>query len=188
MSDGPPSLPPETTDEVLFAAYAAGSEQAFRALFDRYGPILRRLVGRDVRRQQEAEEIVQDTFLHLHRSAADFRQGARLRPWLMTIALNLKREHFRRKSRRPEAPLDLDGRRDPSVDPEPVLERRDARNLVDYALDRLPENQREVIVLHWFGGLPFAEVAEAVGASTAAVKVRAHRGYTRMRELLEGRR
>ena len=52
------------------------------------------------------------------------------------------------------------------------------------ALAKLPENQAEVIVLHWFGGLSFPEVAEAVGASLSAVKVRAHRGYERLRGLL----
>lgn len=174
----------EPTDEALFDAYRAGDERAFQQLFDRYAPLLLRLVGRDVRRSAEAEEIVQDAFLHLHRSAADFRQGARLRPWLMTIALNLKREHFRRRSRRPEAPLELDGRQDPVAASPRILERRHARTQIDRALSSLPENQREVIVLHWFGGLSFREVAGAVGASVSAVKVRAHRGYTAMRESL----
>ena len=165
----------------------AGDPEAFRLLFARYAPILTRLMVRDVRRRQEADELVQDTFLHLHRSARDFRQGSRLRPWLMTIALNLKREHFRRKARRPEAPLELDGRRDPVADPPRVAERHDARRHVELALSQLSEGQREVIVLHWFGGLSFPEVAEVVGASTTAVKVRAHRGYERMRALLKER-
>lgn len=174
----------EPTDEVLFDAYLAGDESAFQQLFDRYAPLLLRLVGRDVRKASEAEEIVQDAFLHLHRSAKDFRKGARLRPWLMTIALNLKREHFRRRARRPEATLELDGRNDPVAASPRILERRHARTQVDRALGTLPENQREVIVLHWFGGLSFKEVAEAVGASVSAVKVRAHRGYAAMRETL----
>lgn len=174
----------EPTDEALFDAYLSGDDGAFQALFDRYAPLLLRLVGRDVRRASEAEEIVQDAFLHLHRSAADFRKGARLRPWLMTITLNLKREHFRRRSRRPEAPLELDGRNDPVADSPRILERRHARTQIEKALSELPEAQREVIVLHWFGGLSFKEVSEVVGASLSAVKVRAHRGYAAMRESL----
>jgi RNA polymerase sigma factor (sigma-70 family) len=175
------------SDEELFRAHVAGDAEAFRELFARYAPLVRRIMARDVRRAAEVDELVQDTFLHLHRSAADFRQGAPLKPWLVTIALNLKREHFRRKARRPEAPLELDGRRDPAVDPPRVLEERDARRHVDEALAALAENQREVIVLHWFGGLSFPEVAQVVGASVSAVKVRAHRGYERMRALLAGR-
>ena len=52
------------------------------------------------------------------------------------------------------------------------------------ALAALPDHQREVIELHWLGELPFPEVARAVGASLSAVKVRAHRGYKRLRDLL----
>ena len=177
----------EPTDEALFSAYVAGDEDAFQALFDRYAPLLLRLMMRDLRRRTDAEELVQDTFLNLHRAAADFRQGAKLRPWLMTIALNLKREHFRRRARRPEAPLELDGRHDPIADSPRILERRHARDQIEKALATLPDNQREVIVLHWFGGLSFPEVADVVGSTTGAVKVRAHRGYTRMRELLESK-
>ncbi len=177
----------DRTDEDLFAAYVGGDLAAFHALFERYAPLLLRLMRRDVRRQQEAEELVQETFLHLHRSAADFRAGARLRPWLMTIALNLKREHFRRKIRKPEVFLEPDGRMDPSVDPPRVAELHDARRHVELALACLPENQREVIVLHWFGGLTFPEVSQIVGASVSAVKVRAHRGYKRMRAALQGK-
>lgn len=177
----------DRTDEDLFSAYVAGDVAAFQALFARYAPLLMRLMLRDVRRRQEAEELVQDTFLHLHRSARDFRPGARLRPWLMTIALNLKREHFRRKIRRPEAPLELDGRRDPPAASARVIERHDARRQIELALSSLPENQREVIVLHWFAGLSFPEISEIVGASLSAVKVRAHRGYKRMKSTIQGK-
>jgi RNA polymerase sigma-70 factor (ECF subfamily) len=60
-----------------------------------------------------------------------------------------------------------------------------AAQAVRFALERLPEAQREVIALHWFGGVPLPEVAEVVGASLSAVKVRAHRGYAAMRQILE---
>ncbi len=172
------------SDEVLFAAYRAGDLEAFQALFERYAPILLRIMHRDIRRGQDADELVQDTFLHLHRASADFRAGAKVRPWLMTIALNLKREYFRRKGRRPEAPLDLDGRRDPTAPPARVDERRDAQREVARAMAGLTESQREVIEMHWFAGMSFPEVATAVGASLSAVKVRAHRGYERMRSVL----
>ncbi len=171
------------TDEELFRAYLAGDAAAFDALFRRYAPRLLRLFRRAVWRPQDAEELVQETFLRAHRAAADFREGQPLRPWLMTIALNLRREYQRRKARRPEAPLDIDGRRDPAYTPRD-LERSEAARRVRRALDALPPNQREVIELHWLAELPFPEVARAVGASLSAVKVRAHRGYKRMRDLL----
>ncbi len=172
------------TDEELFAAYVRGDVVAFDVLFRRYAPSLLGLFRRDIYRPQDAEELVQETFLRAHRAAADFRLDAPLKPWLITIALNVKRSYKRRKARKPEAPLELDGRRDPSVE-STYENRRDARVQVSAGLAQLPPKQREVIELHWFGGLSMAEVADAVGASLSAVKVRAHRGYKSMRVAIE---
>lgn len=171
------------SDEELMAAYVAGDSAAFKEIFERYAPLLLRVLTRDLRSSSDGADLVQQTFLQLHRARNDFRADAKLRPWLFTIALNLKREHFRRLKRRPEAPLALDGRMDPPEGPR-GQERADARSTLSVALAQLPEDQREVIVLHWFEGLAFPEVAELVGASVSAVKVRAHRGYVQLRALL----
>ena len=171
------------SDEELMAAYVAGNNAAFEQLFRRYAPALLRVIGRQLSSPGEANDLVQQTFLQLHRARRDFKPGARLRPWIFTIALNLKREHFRRLRRRPEAPLELDGRNDPAILPEPP-ERAENERAVRRALDRLPPDHREVIVLHWFEGLSFPEVSAVVGASVSAVKVRAHRGYVALRKLL----
>jgi len=167
------------------AAYIAGDAAAFRELFARYSPVLYRMMLRDLRRPEEARDLVQQAFLHLHRARNDFDGRLRFRPWIFTIALNLKREHFRRVRRRPEAPLDIEGGHEPG---EPGHgDRIEARQAIHRGLEALPRDQREVIELHWFDGLSFAEVAEVVGASVAAVKVRAHRGYVALRRLLDDR-
>ena len=166
------------------AAYVEGDTRAFDEIFRRFAPRLLRTVRRQVRSEEDAREIVQQAFLHLHRARHDFQRGSKLRPWLFTIALNLKREYFRRRGRRPEAPLELDGRSDPQVAPhDPVRKERAAQ--LRAALGSLPEGQREVIELHWFREMSFQEVSEVVGASVSAVKVRAHRGYTRLRQTLQ---
>jgi RNA polymerase sigma factor (sigma-70 family) len=171
------------SDEDLMAAYVAGDQAAFEELFRRYAPALLRVIGRQLSSPGEAHDLVQQTFLQLHRARHDFKLGARLRPWVFTIALNLKREHFRRLRRRPEAPLELDGRNDPVGLPDSP-ERAENQRAVRRALDQLPADHREVIVLHWLEGLSFPEVSAIVGASVSAVKVRAHRGYVALRKLL----
>jgi RNA polymerase sigma-70 factor (ECF subfamily) len=170
------------SDEELMEAYVAGDATAFAHLFERYSPLLIRIMRRQMRTEDDACELVQQTFLQLHRARHDFQLGRRLRPWLMTIAYNLKREHFRRKQRRPEAPLEYEPKADSTRDP---LERRADRERVRAALDTLPEGQRDVIVMHWFEDLSFPEVAEILGLSVSAVKVRAHRGYRALRQVLE---
>lgn len=171
------------TDEELMLAYCAGDKRAFRELFDRYSGMLLGMHMRGMRSQKDAGDLVQKTFLQLHRVKDSFEHGRALRPWLMTIGLNVKRQHLRTMKRRPEDVLELDGRSDPAeapYDPE-VRERREA---VHQALQKLPDKQREVIELHWLSGLPMAEVAEVLGASKSAVKVRAHRGYEQLRQIL----
>lgn len=173
----------DETDEELMEAYRGGDEAAFGRLFERYAPRLGRSLRRRVRNEADADELLQQTFLHLHRARHDFRSGTRLRPWLFTICRNLEREYFRRRMRRPEAPLTLDGRADPREAPYDPLVTERARQVRE-ALAQLPRGQREVIELHWLEGLPFKEVALVVGASVTAVKVRAHRGYGRLRTSL----
>jgi RNA polymerase sigma-70 factor (ECF subfamily) len=97
--------------------------------------------------------------------------------------LNLTREYFRRVGRRPEAPLDLEALPHPSAGPR-GQDQAEAAEAVQFAFTRLPEDQREVIALHWLAGIPLPEVAGLVGASLSAVKVRAHRGYATMRKAL----
>lgn len=171
------------SDEELMFAYVAGDTGAFDELFARYAPVLLRVMRHQLRSQEEANDLVQQTFLQLHRARHDFRADASLRPWLFTIALNLKREHLRRVKRRPESELTLDGRSDPKVRPE--AGRLEAARTLQFALEKLHPSQREVIELHWIAELSFSEIAELVGASVSAVKVRAHRGYSTLRELLE---
>jgi len=171
------------SDEELMAAYARGDAAAFREIFERLSPILLRVMRHQLRRPEDASDLVQQTFLHLHRSRLDFRDGAQLKPWLFTIAMNLKREYFRRASRKPESPLELDGRADPSTGND-EHHRLEAADAVEFALSKLSPEQRDVISLHWLAGIPLPEVAQMVGASLSAVKVRAHRGYAAMRQAL----
>jgi RNA polymerase sigma factor (sigma-70 family) len=172
------------SDEELMSAYVSGDKAAFRLLFERYAPLLGRVLTRQLRSAHQADDLVQQTFLQLHRARHDFRPGARLKPWLFTIAQNLAREHFRRARRRPEAPLELDGRADPAVDPRGA-DRSDAARVLELALGQISPDQAQVIALHWLAGLSFAEVAEVVGVSVSAVKVRAHRGYAALRRAIE---
>jgi RNA polymerase sigma factor (sigma-70 family) len=169
------------SDEQLMAAYVGGDSSAFRELYERYAPVLLRVVGRDLKQKSAAEDLVHQTFLNLHRARLDFKADAKVRPWIFTIALNLKRESFRRLGRRPEVLSD-----EWELPVEGGASRYEAHHTLSFALERLPEDQREVIELHWFGELSFAEIAEVAGTTVAAAKVKAHRGYRRLKDVIEG--
>lgn len=170
------------TDEELMAAYVAGDPAAFRALFERHATGLERVMLRDLAEREEARDLVQQAFLQLHRARLDFDPKQRLKPWLYTIALNLKREHFRRRRRRPEL-LDSDHADRQATEPR-GQQRAEARRSLSWALEQIPHDQREVIELHWLAGLSFPELSASIGITVAAAKVRAHRGYVKLRALL----
>lgn len=173
----------DATDESLMRRYVTAADRAaFEELFRRYAPRLHRYFRGRVRGPGLADDLTQTTFLHVHRARRDFRTDGRFRPWVFAIAANLVREHYRYKGRRPEyaAGEDLP---DPGVDPDTTTA---TDRLVRRAIEALPEHEREVLILHWYEELTFREIAEVVGASHSAVKVRAHRAYNKLREQLGG--
>jgi RNA polymerase sigma-70 factor (ECF subfamily) len=173
----------ERSDEDLMRAYVDGDERAFEELFRRYAPIVLGMVRRALRDEELAREITQHTFFRLHGARGDFHQGSRVRPWLLTIAMNLVREHWRRQKRRPHVDLDLDTRAAPTPE-KSALELEQRSEAVHAALAKLPSSQREVVELHYFEERPYKEVAEILGTSEGAVRVRAHRAYTTLKALL----
>ncbi len=162
------------TDEELMRRYVAGEGGAFRVLFERYSSKMLQVMRRQIRDPQDAQELVQQTFLQLHRARFDFRPGAQVKPWLYTIALNLRRDHGRRLGRSRLVALDEAPEQAGEVpDPARAQEQRRLRA----AVEALPEGYRAVIELHWFEGMPFGEVAEVLGIGLSAAKTRAHRAY-----------
>jgi RNA polymerase sigma factor (sigma-70 family) len=167
------------SDEMLMERFLGGDASAFDALFARYAArlhgYLRRMVG-----STTADDLTQTSFLSVVRSRDRFQRGARFRPWLYAIASNAARDHLRRA--RFEQPADDGELPEQAVEtplPDPAL-----KKAVHAALAQLPLQQREAILLHRFEGFSFSEIAETLGLSESAVKVRAHRGYVRLRLLL----
>lgn len=164
-------------------AYCAGDAASFAELFARYAPILERVLRRFGPGKDQLADLVQQTFLQLHRARNDFRPDCELRPWLMTIAFNLAREQLRRARRRPETELDATAETKLAHQPD-EQQRFELRRDLSLALAQLPSDQQEVVRLHFVEEMSFEEISEKVGASTGAVRVRAHRGYTALRKLL----
>jgi len=169
------------TDEELMAAHARGEPGAYEELFRRYSGLVTNFMRKDLWRPEDAHDLAQQTFLQLHRARRDFDPAGNLRSWLLTIARNLKYDYMRRAQRRVKTtPLDTFEPSAESAHPRRV----EARDLVENALAALPESQSAVIRLYWLEGLPHAEVARRLGVSEAAVRVRAHRAYKALREIL----
>ncbi len=175
----------EPTDEQLMERFCQGDDTAFDTLFSRHGPRVNALMRTMVRDQALAEDLVQTTFLSIVRTRDRYPHGAPVVPWIFTIATNAARDVLRRKGLKieeltatGETPREVAA---PTGSPEsdPGLKRA-----LDDALGKLPASHREAVVLHKVQGLSFAEIAETLGITSQAARLRAHRGYEKLRELL----
>ncbi|MGC9985761.1 MAG: sigma-70 family RNA polymerase sigma factor [Polyangia bacterium] len=180
-----PSKPPDLSDEQLMAAYVGGDDGAFRQLFARYAPLVARVVRMHVSSDEESRDLTQQAFLQLHRSRRDYHADQPLKPWLLTIAYNLVRDRWRALGRLREVPLEQAPQQVDGTAPADIaLENSHRAQRLRSALATLPADQRQVVELHWFAGLPLIDVAATLGVSLSAAKVRAHRGYGRLRQTL----
>lgn len=179
MAQKAPSAP---SDEALMERFCSGDAAAFDSLYQRYAGPLRGYLLRMAGSAAAADDLVQLTFVSVVRSRGRFLAGSRVRPWLYAIATNAARDQLRR--RRGEELAGPEELRAHDEGVEPTLRDAGLETRVRNALDQLPAGQREAILLHRWEGLSFGEIAEAVGISETAAKVRAHRGYERLRELL----
>lgn len=176
------------SDEILMEAYLNGDENALRVLFHRYAP---RLMSVGLKRglsREEAKDAVQQTFVHFHQSRQDFKLGTKLRPWLFTIALNAMRDLGRRyqsQHRLKNAVKQAEQARDGAIGDNNG--QKELHNSVNTALAQLSTEQREVILLHYYDGMSFSEIARALGCREGTIRGRAHRGYEKLRVLLKNR-
>ncbi|HEY6911694.1 MAG TPA: RNA polymerase sigma factor [Myxococcales bacterium] len=173
-------------DEDLMSAWVAGDARAFERLFARLAPRVHGFFLRSFRDRGVADDLLQVTFMKVHRARSQYRSGLPLAPWLFAIAARVRLDELRRRLRMPEdadeealARAEEQAPRDPPPDP-------DVKDAVRAALQALPESQRAVIHLHRYEGMTFAEIAQVLGTTPGAVKLRAFRGYETLREQLKG--
>jgi len=170
-------------DEQLMMAYAQGDQRACAELHRRYAARLTSFFMRRGKPHHEAADLLQQTFLQLHRARADYRTGDALRPWLFTVARNAAHDHGRRRQRRPETFYDFEDHAAPQCEADALLHEERAR-LLAHALDALPGCQRKLLHGHYFQERSWTEMAGHSGAPAGTLRVRAHRSCQRLRELL----
>lgn len=170
------------SDEALMERYQAGDGQAMEVLFDRHASGVHAFLARMVRDQTLADDLLQTTFLSVVRSADRYQPGLKVVPWLLTIAGNAARDSLRRNRHRAEVSSDDEGVPEPSV--EVAMSDPGQRRRIEAAFAQLPVQQRECVILHKVEGLSFDEIGRMLEISETAARIRAHRGYERLRALL----
>ncbi len=181
-------------DERLMLAYKAGDVRAFEQLVRRHrGAVFNFLLRLSGNNRQRAEDLLQETWLKVVRSAGTYEARAKFTTWVYTIARNLCMDALRKDSYRKADSLDATagdaedertlGERVPSPDagPDRAAAECAARSVLERALAKLPPEQREVFLLREYHGVQFKEIAEVTGVPENTVK-------SRMRYALEALR
>jgi len=179
-------------DAALMLRVKQGDTQAFAQLVDKYQQPVMNLVYRMLRDATEAEDIAQNVFVQVYRSAHRYEVAAKFSTWLFTIARNLCLNELRRRSRHPAESIDT-----PHPDqeehslhqfedtktfspPERLLQ-GELEEKIEQALADLPENQRTAILLCRQADLSYEEIAQVLGCSLSATKSLIHRGRETLR-------
>jgi RNA polymerase sigma-70 factor (ECF subfamily) len=176
-----PSAFPNAEFEQLMARYQQADPGAVADLVERLSPQLYRFFASQLGNRADAEDMLQDTWLRIHRVRHTYRAGDPVLPWVYTIARRVRVDNYRKRIRISS--------RETSVD---VLLEVPTRNDETSSLPSfedlvavLPESQREVVTMLKVNELSLEEVARATSSTVGAVKQKAHRAYQQLRSLLE---
>jgi RNA polymerase sigma-70 factor, ECF subfamily len=183
----PASPPGGDPLEGLLGLVAGGDEPAFAELYQRVAPAVFGLVTKVVRNPAQAEEVTQEVFVELWRTAPRFdpTRGT-ARSWIMTCAHRRAVDRVRSAERAARRD-DLAGRRDQGRPYDEVVEQVETsleREHVRRGLDALTDLQREAVVLAYYGGYTNREIAELLGVPSGTVKTRLRDGLIRLRDHL----
>lgn len=183
------------SDEELMLECRKGDMSAFELLVRRYQDALVNYIYYTINDYHRAEDLAQETFLRVFKSASRYEPKASFKSWLYTIATNLSRNEIRNRARRNTYFLEdmvdesedvyqsefmIDTRYQPDI----LYEKKERQQLIKKALKQLPENQRLALTLVTYQEMSYEEIAEILSCSIGAVKSLIHRARQNMKKLL----
>lgn len=184
----------QMSDEDLMEQFQAGTVEAFNLLVSRYSERLMRYLYGFLGDVKRCEDLLQETFLRVHRNRHSYQRIAKFSTWLYTIAGNLARSEYRKRKRRRMYSLQSVNRDneeyeleipDESFSPDKHAESSIQDSYIQQALREIPNSFREVVVLRDIQQLAYEEIAEITGLPMGTVKSRINRGRTKLQALLK---
>jgi RNA polymerase sigma-70 factor (ECF subfamily) len=183
-------------DAALMLRVRKGEQDAFAQLVDKYKQPIMNLAYRMLHDPTEAEDMAQNVFVQVYKSAHRYEAASKFSTWLFTIARNLCLNEIRRRSRHPADSLDATH---PEQDDQPWQQFEDKKAVpppesllhgelagkIEQALAELPENQRTAILLCRQDELSYEDIAKVLGCSLSATKSLIHRGRETLKEKLK---
>jgi len=184
--------PEDALDVELMAKTAEGDLASFEELVGRHQNRVFGTAVRMLNSEEDAEDIAQQVFVRVWKSAKRYKPTAKFSTWLMTITRNLVLNEIRRRTRKPvwfleEQDENASGRVPDQSTPDPSknIEQSELEKAVDQAISELPEPQRMAVVLRRFEEMPYEEIGQIMKMSVPAVKSLLFRARTALREKLQ---
>jgi RNA polymerase sigma-70 factor (ECF subfamily) len=184
------------TDEELLGRFCSGHKEAFGILLRRYERELYGYLRRYLGDGNLAEDVFQNTFLQLYLKSGQYEPGRPVRPWLYTIATNQAIDALRRNGRHQAVSLDqtrkesgegelqnlLESLESRGPSPLEAAQGEERREKIRASVDHLPEFLREVLILAYYQGLKYREIADILGIPVGTVKSRLHAALVKLQE------
>ena len=173
-------------DERMVHEFLSGNADAFAEILERYKNLVLNVAYRFLQDRTEAEDVTQDVFLNVYRSAKTYKPRAKFSTWVYKITANICLNRLRDKKEFPKADLKSDCLLNPSsrLSPPEELERKELQKIVKTALMSLPSSQRMAVILKKYQGLSYHEIAEVMSCSIPAVESLLQRAKNNLRETL----
>ncbi len=193
----------ELTDEAHVQKYRQSKDlNSFSILVRRYQNRVFNAAYRMLGSKEEAEEVVQDTFIKIHQGMDSFRSESTFAAWVFRISHNLCIDTLRFRKKRSSIQLvpfksrtvegeggselpEVDDIPDSSLEPAQQLDVQEESAVLEASLKSLPESQRAVLVLHDLEGFQYQEISQIIGASIGTVRSRLHYGRIKLKEILD---
>lgn len=171
------------SDEQLMNEVKAGQLASLGELFERYHKELYNFFLKMTAELEASEDLVQTTFTRILAYRLSYREGEKFRSWMYKIGRNARIDHFRKNQLQMDAfreVSEMDNQEPGAID---NMLREERLQALQEALERLPEDQREVLLLHRYEGMKYQEISEITGNSAVAIRVKAHRALNKLREI-----
>ncbi|HWY39211.1 MAG TPA: sigma-70 family RNA polymerase sigma factor [Chthoniobacterales bacterium] len=192
-----PEAPARSEDDAedirLMHLVAGGDTTAFEALIERHQALVAGTVARMLGSNSDVEDITQQVFIRVWRSAGRYVARAKFTTWLLKITRNLVFNEMRRTKRHPHVPVQIDPeaeelplKDETSETPDATLLQAELQRAIESAITQLPETQRMALVLRRYEDLSYEEIADILELSLPAVKSLLFRARTELRERLKG--
>jgi RNA polymerase sigma-70 factor, ECF subfamily len=166
--------------EALMAGYQAGDFVAARSLINRLSPQLHRFFEAQSRDPADADDLLQEAWLRIHRARQTYRRGKPVLPWIYAIARRVRVDHYRRRVRTTAHEQGWEQLDEASHSLPEAPQTEDLEAL----LAPLSDSQREVLEMLKVAGMSLEEVARATSSSVGSVKQKVHRAYQKLRQTM----